>query len=220
MAFSIKATFLNKPLATLCPHPSKPGWWFCFCLESATVSTYSDGLLTTQSRIYCCLPGDPMAPCSQGPYSFTTVKSLRGVCLHLPQKRVNSWKQSSLLPSTEPLLHKHWISEWILISYCVDHLIGRCHKINGRGLWTIGIKNVFLWRWIGLEWALPFLTTYGHFLLVDSVTDSLNMKSDSTSAAIPSQRNDIEIPQYLPTSLNPGAIHFPVAHPINQKIDT
>lgn len=61
---------------------------------------------------------------------------------------------------------------------------------------------------------------YGHFLLVDSVTDSLNMKSDSTSAAIPSQRNDIEIPQYLPTSLNTGAIHFPVAHPINRKMDT
>lgn len=95
-------------------------------------------------------PWGPTGSLFSGVLQLTTVKSLRGVCLHLPQKRVNAWKQSSLLPSTEPLLHKPWIGEWILISYCVDHLIGRCHKINGRGLWTIGIKN-----WVGVSTSIP-----------------------------------------------------------------
>lgn len=116
--------------------------------------------LTTWSSIYAT-PWGPNSSFFSGALQHY-YSEISEVYANISHNRGWMLKSRAFFASTEPVLHKHWVSEWILILHHVNHSVriticpvyyfsfkekalkDSCHKINGSRFWNIGIKNVFL----------------------------------------------------------------------------
>lgn len=112
MAVSTQLTFLNEPLPTLCPHYLKFCCWCFFCLQISALPPYLWPFPDNMKQQICSRLEEPMVPSSQGPYSITTVKSLRYMLIS-PTIEGECWKvEQSLSAQSLCFISIEWVNEF------------------------------------------------------------------------------------------------------------